>query len=136
MPKRQRNEEPGASAQNRVRYGCIHRRGYLFCKKVLQEAAFRGENGAKRLRGAVFGASLANRKLNMTQKRGKKLSVDEAAKKLTAIAERHLETLPEAEREARVAAFARVKFKTTRGTRAKPSSTAGTPRSRATARVR
>jgi hypothetical protein len=57
----------------------------------------------------------------MTQKRARKLSLYEAAKKLTANAERHLSTLPESERNARVAAFARVKLKISRETHAKSS---------------
>jgi hypothetical protein len=71
----------------------------------------------------------------MPQKRRKKLSLDEAAKKLTAIAEKHLSTLPEEEQDARVAAFARVKFKTSRGTAAKSSSSSRARQSRAIARV-
>ena len=51
----------------------------------------------------------------MAQKRLKKLSLEEAAKKLAAIAEQHLSALPEEERDARVASFARVKFETSRG---------------------
>jgi len=72
----------------------------------------------------------------MRQKSHKRLSLEEAAEKLTAIAERHLATLPVAEQDERVAAFARVKFKTSRGTRAKPSSKTRTRPSRAVARVR
>jgi hypothetical protein len=72
----------------------------------------------------------------MAQKRHKKLSLEEAAKKLAAIAEQHLSTLPEEEQDARVASFARVKFETSRETRAKSSSSSRTRRSRATARVR
>lgn len=69
-------------------------------------------------------------------KKKKKLSLKEAAEKLTANAERHLETLPEEERDARVAAFARVDFKTGRGNRAKSSSSGHTRASRAVARAR
>ena len=72
----------------------------------------------------------------MRQKGQKKLSLEEAAEKLTAIAERNLATLPVDEQEARVAAFARVKFETSRGTRAKSSSKTRTRPSRAIARVR
>lgn len=72
----------------------------------------------------------------MRQKRQKKLSLEEAAEKLTAIAERHLATLPVEEQDARVAAFARVTFETSRGTRAKSSSKTRTRPSRAIARVR
>ncbi len=72
----------------------------------------------------------------MRQKRQKKLSLDEAAEKLTTIAERHLATLPVEEQDARVAAFARVTFETSRGTRAKSSSKTRTRPSRAIARVR
>lgn len=72
----------------------------------------------------------------MPQKRHKKLSLEEAAKKLTAIAEKHLSELPEEEQDARVASFARIKFETSRGTPAKSSSRSRTPRSRAIARVR
>jgi hypothetical protein len=72
----------------------------------------------------------------MRQKGHKKLSLEEAAKKLTAIAEKHLAVLPVEEQDARVAAFARVKFETSRGTPAKSSSRSRTRRSRAIARVR
>ena len=72
----------------------------------------------------------------MTQKRQKKLSLEEAARKLTAVAEKHLSALPEEEQEARVAAFGRVKFETSRERRAKSSSSSRIRRSRATARVR
>jgi len=44
----------------------------------------------------------------MPAKRQSKASLQEAARKLTAIAERHLTTLPEEEQEARVAGFARL----------------------------
>jgi hypothetical protein len=69
-------------------------------------------------------------KIAMRQKRAKKLSLEEAAGKLTTIAERHLATLTVEEQEARVAAFARVKFETSRGTRAKSSSKTRTRRPR------
>lgn len=72
----------------------------------------------------------------VSQKRRKKLTLEEAAEKLTAIAERHLSALPEEEQDARVAAFARVKFGPSRGTRAKSSSRPRTRRSRAIARGR
>jgi hypothetical protein len=72
----------------------------------------------------------------MPQKRDKKLALEEATKKLAAVAERHLSTLPAEEQDARVAAFARVKFETSRGTRAKSSSKSRTRQSRAIARVR
>ena len=72
----------------------------------------------------------------MRQKRQKKLSLEEAAEKLTAIAERHLAALPAEEQDARVASFARVKFETSRGTHAKSSSKSRTRPSRAIARVR
>ena len=39
--------------------------------------------------------------------KGKKLSLDQAAKKLAAITEKHLSSLPEEEQDARVAAFER-----------------------------
>jgi hypothetical protein len=78
-----------------------------------------------------------SRKRNtMPQKSHKKLLLEEAAKKLTGIAEKHLSALPVEEQEARVGAFARVKFETSRGTPAKSSSTSRTRRSRAIARVR
>jgi hypothetical protein len=60
-------------------------------------------------------------RISVRQKRQKKLLLEEAAEKLTAIAERHLATLPVEEQDARVASFARVKFETSRGTRAKSS---------------
>ena len=72
----------------------------------------------------------------MRQKRQKKLSLEEAAEKLTAIAERHLATLPVEEQDARVASFARVKFETSRESPAKSSSKSSTRPSRAIARVR
>jgi hypothetical protein len=72
----------------------------------------------------------------MASKSSKKLSLNDAAKKLAAIAELHLSTLSDTEQDARVAAFARVKFKTSRGKRAKSSSTPRTRSSRAAARVR
>lgn len=72
----------------------------------------------------------------MRLKRQKKLSLEEAAEKLTAIAERHLATLPLEEQDARVAAFGRVKFETSRETRAKSSSKSRIRPSRAIARVR
>jgi hypothetical protein len=53
-------------------------------------------------------------------KNNKKLEA--TARRLAAIAERHLSQLPEEEQEARVAAFARVKFTNDRDGRAKPSS--------------
>lgn len=43
-------------------------------------------------------------------KAGKKLSLKRAVDELAAIAEKHLATLPEEEREAKVAAFARREF--------------------------
>jgi len=46
----------------------------------------------------------------MVKKRGK-LSLDEAAKQLTNIAEKHLSKFPEDEQDSRVAAFSRVSFK-------------------------
>jgi hypothetical protein len=72
----------------------------------------------------------------MTAKRNKKLSLEEAARKLAAITERHLSTLPEEEQNTRVAAFARVKFGTSRETRAKSSSSSRTRPSRAAGRAR
>ncbi|MGA8073067.1 MAG: hypothetical protein WB995_06285 [Candidatus Acidiferrales bacterium] len=44
------------------------------------------------------------------KKNRKKPSLKATVEKLTAIAERHLATLPEEEQEARVAALSRVKF--------------------------
>lgn len=72
----------------------------------------------------------------MAQKRQKKLLLEEAARKLTAVAEKHLSALPEEKQEERVAAFGRVKFETSRERRAKSSSSSRIRRSRATARVR
>lgn len=72
----------------------------------------------------------------MAQKRQKKLSLEETAEKLTAIAEEHLSELPEEEQDARVAAFARVKFEPSLERRAKSSSSSRIRRSRAAARVR
>lgn len=66
----------------------------------------------------------------------KKLSLKKAAEELTAIAEKHLATLPEEEQEARVAAFARRDFKSGRGGRTKSSERARTRVSRAATRGR
>lgn len=66
----------------------------------------------------------------------KKLTLDEAAEALTRIAEEHLSKLPEDEQESRVAAFSRVNFKKSRGTRAKSSATSRTRASRAAGRGR
>jgi hypothetical protein len=54
----------------------------------------------------------------MPRKRNRRLSLKEAAAKLTEIAERHLSSLPEEERDGRVASFARVKFAASRRTAA------------------
>jgi hypothetical protein len=72
----------------------------------------------------------------MAQKLKKKLSLEEAAKKLTAIAEKHLSSMSEEERDARVASFARVNFVSSRGTRAKSSSSSRTRKIRAVGRGR
>jgi hypothetical protein len=54
----------------------------------------------------------------MPRKRNRKLSLEEAAAKLTEIAERHLSSLPEEEQDARVASFGRVEFAASRRTSA------------------
>jgi len=66
----------------------------------------------------------------------KKLSLDEAATKLTEIAERALAKLPEEERDARVEAFGRRSFTGAHEKRAKSSRTARTRRSQAAGRGR
>lgn len=66
----------------------------------------------------------------------KKLSLKKAADELTALAEKHLATLPEEEQEARVAAFARRDFKSGRGGSTKPSAHVRTRVSRASTRGR
>jgi hypothetical protein len=69
-------------------------------------------------------------------KPNKKKSLAATARRLAAIAERALSKLPEEEQEARVAAFARVRFTPAREKRAKPSSTRHTRASRVSARAR
>ena len=69
-------------------------------------------------------------------KKKKKLSLKKAVEELTAIAESHLRTLPEEEREARVAALARRDFKSDRGVRAKSLGRVRTQVSRASSRGR
>jgi hypothetical protein len=68
--------------------------------------------------------------------KSRKLTLDQAARKLTAIAVRHLDTLPPDEREKRIAAFETVISTGTRKKRAKPSKTLRTPKIRASARAR
>ncbi len=70
------------------------------------------------------------------KKTRKRPSLKATVEKLTAIAERHLATLPEEEQEARVAAFARVNFTASRDTRAKPASNSRTRGFRASGRGR
>jgi hypothetical protein len=69
-------------------------------------------------------------------KKGKKITLKKAAEQLTAIAEKHLSSLPEEEQDARVALFARRNFKKTRGANAKSSGTDCTPVYPVTARGR
>jgi hypothetical protein len=59
-------------------------------------------------------------------KRKPKLTKAKAVALLTAVAEKHLATMPEEERERRVAAFARRKFKNGHENRAKSSSNSET----------
>jgi hypothetical protein len=66
----------------------------------------------------------------------KKLSLDEAAAKLAAIAEKGLSRFSEEEQDARVEAFARRNLTGARGTRAKSSKTSRTPRYRVAGRGR
>ena len=61
----------------------------------------------------------------MPQKPKKILSLEEAAEKLVAVAQTHLSTMPQEEQGSRVASFGRVKFASSRGTRAKSSSNFG-----------
>ena len=72
----------------------------------------------------------------MATAKNKKKSLEAAAEELATIAERHLAKLPEEEQEARVAAFARVRFTSAREKSAKSSSTARTRASRGVARGR
>lgn len=67
-------------------------------------------------------------------KRKKKLSLKKAVDELTALAEKHLATLPEEAREARVGLFAERDFKSDRGGRTKPSERVRTRVSRASSR--
>lgn len=71
----------------------------------------------------------------MTKKK-KRLSLDKAARKLAAIAEKHLSTLPEEEQDSRVDAFARREFKSARGRRTRASESDHTPSFPAVARGR
>lgn len=66
----------------------------------------------------------------------KKLSLKKAVEELTAIAEKHLATLPEEEQETRVAAFSRRDFKSGHGERTKPAARVCTRVSRASTRGR
>ena len=60
------------------------------------------------------------------KKTRKRPSLKATVEKLTAIAERHLSTLPEEEQEAWVAAFARVNFTASRDIFAQPASNSRT----------
>jgi hypothetical protein len=73
---------------------------------------------------------------NKVAKAKKKLSLKRAVEELTAIAEKHLATLPEEEQDARVASLARRDFKSGRGGRTKSSAHARTRVSRASSRGR
>ena len=66
----------------------------------------------------------------------KKKSLEATARQLASIAQEHLSKLPEEEQETRVAAFARVRFRSPGGNHAKPSSTERTQASRVVARGR
>ena len=66
----------------------------------------------------------------------KKMSLREAAEELTAMALKHLSTMPEEEQEARVAALARRDFSGGRAGRTKPSKHGRIPASRASSRGR
>jgi hypothetical protein len=60
-------------------------------------------------------------------KKRKKIALKKAAEQLTAIAEKHLSSLPEEEQDARVALFTRRNFKKSRGAHTKSSETSCTP---------
>ncbi|MGC1290156.1 MAG: hypothetical protein WA855_02640 [Candidatus Acidiferrales bacterium] len=70
------------------------------------------------------------------KKNKKKSSLKKAVDELTAIAEKHLASLPEEERDARVEAFSHAKFTRARDSHAKSSWTARTRGSRAIGRGR
>lgn len=70
------------------------------------------------------------------KKTRKKPSFKATVDKLTAIAERHLATMPEEEQEARVAALSRANFTPSGDSRAKPESNSRTRGFRASARGR
>jgi hypothetical protein len=61
----------------------------------------------------------------MTKKR-KKMTLKKAAEELTAIAEKHLASLPEEEQDAKVNSFAHRTFKKNRGTHSKSSASCDT----------
>ena len=64
----------------------------------------------------------------------KKLTIEEAAEKLAAIAEKHLSVLPDEEQEAKVAAFKRVDFTASRASRSRSSESSRKPRYRVAGR--
>jgi hypothetical protein len=69
-------------------------------------------------------------------KKRKKLSLNQAVEKLTAIAEKHLASLPEEERDARVSALARRTFTKRRGSGAISAAKRGTRKNPVAARGR
>jgi hypothetical protein len=75
-------------------------------------------------------------KKKKTPKKRKKPTLEQTARRLTSIAERHLSGLPPEEREARVAAFERAIYKASCAKRATRSKNADTPVSRVAAQAR
>jgi len=72
----------------------------------------------------------------MAAAKKKKMSLREAAEELTAMALKHLSTMPKEEQDARVAALARRDFSGVRAARTKSSKHGRIPASRASSRGR
>ena len=70
------------------------------------------------------------------KQRKKKLALEQTARKLAALAEKHLESIPEEEREFRVAAFERTISRASYRTTSRSSRTADTQVTRVVARGR
>lgn len=80
--------------------------------------------GERRLNRAPVAVNLNlsfSREVQRMATKRKKMSLRKAVEELTAMAEKHLSTLPEEEQEARVAALARRDFKSGRAARTKSS---------------
>jgi hypothetical protein len=71
-----------------------------------------------------------------TSKKRKKPTLEQTARKLTSIAERHLSALTPEEREVRITAFERAIYKASRAKLAKPSKNADTQVTRVAAQAR